>query len=176
MLIDLDRSCDKKEAANRANHDGASTMYSTPDPNPRPWTADMKDWRQVGILCHFIFVDGAGDYNKLEVTLASQQYFVTLFTKGRTFVRLLPCVVSPVLVRPLCRVPRASLSRGVEEEQESCTPNIEHAVKTVNNKQSPTPSTEIARCIGVFHSRSGWFYCTEPPQTTALQGLPLYRG
>ena len=86
VLIDLDRSCDKKEAANRANHDGASTKYSTPDPNPRPWTADMKDWRQVGIMCHFILVDGAGDYNKLEVTLASQQYFVTLFTKGRTFV------------------------------------------------------------------------------------------
>ena len=25
--------------------------------------------------------------------------------------------------------------------------------------------TAIARC-DVFHSRSGWFYCTEPPQTT----------
>ena len=36
--------------------------------------------------------------------------------------------------------------------------------------------TEIARCIDVFHSRAGWFYCTEPPQTTSLQGLKGVQG
>ena len=31
--------------------------------------------------------------------------------------------------------------------------------------------TEIARFIDFFHMSSGWFDCTEPSQTTALQGI-----
>ena len=33
-----------------------------------------------------------------------------------------------------------------------------------------------SKYIDFFHSRSGWFSCTEPPQTTALQGIQGVQG
>ena len=36
--------------------------------------------------------------------------------------------------------------------------------------------TEIARYIDFFHSSSGWFDCTEPSQTTCLQGVQGVQG
>ena len=36
--------------------------------------------------------------------------------------------------------------------------------------------TEIARCIDFFHMSSGWFDCTEPSQTTSLQGIQGVQG
>ena len=36
--------------------------------------------------------------------------------------------------------------------------------------------TELARCIDFFHKRSGWFDCTEPSETTSLQGIQGVQG
>ena len=36
--------------------------------------------------------------------------------------------------------------------------------------------TELARFIDFFHTSSGWFDCTEPSPTTALQGLQGVQG
>ena len=36
--------------------------------------------------------------------------------------------------------------------------------------------TELARCIAFFHMSSGWFDCTEPSQTTSLQGIQGVQG
>ena len=57
-------------------------MYSTPT---QEWDAAMQDWRQVGIMCHYILVDEAEnvDYHTLEVKEPSYQYFITMFTTGR---------------------------------------------------------------------------------------------
>ena len=60
-------------------------MYSVPTSD---WTAAMQDWRQVGIMCNYILVDGAEncDYHTLEVTDPSDPEFSTMFTTDRTFV------------------------------------------------------------------------------------------
>ena len=36
--------------------------------------------------------------------------------------------------------------------------------------------TERARCKDFFHMSSGWFDCTEPSQTTSLQGIQGVQG
>ena len=43
---------------------------------------------------------------------------------------------------------------------------------STSNLMEPTrtTSTEIARCVEVYHMSSGWFDCTEPSLSTSLQG------
>lgn len=82
VLIDLDRSCLKKNpASTTAVMYGASTMYNRKE-GLEDWTAEHIDWRQVAIMLKSILCPEGILYHQLTVGKEEGPFLSSLYNDG----------------------------------------------------------------------------------------------